>query len=439
MFETRWMHNPEIAHGSLLNFIENQQPNGAFPGAIKNIYQGDRTLNIGVAFYHANWGQALRAVHQIHPDRAFLEKIYEPLTRYLLYFERERDNDQTGLYDVLNHWETGQEFMSRYQAVDPKADEGGNLRLKGLDATTYIYQLQEALAWMGQQLGKADEAGRWRAMASKTRQAVLSLMWDSQQEFFFDVNPATMQRIPAKTPLGFYPFMTGLAGREQLGAFTKHLFNEKEFWTKYPVPTTSLDDPTFSADGEWKNQRLVCPWNGRSWLMTNSHVAEALCQAALELDPALKPKAVEFMNRFIKMLFLDGDLERPSSYEYYNPFTGQAPFFRGTEDYMHSWIVDLIIKYVVGVQPGENNQIVIRPLPFELDYFTLDRLKIAGHNLKITWRKDEKTAHEIGQLSRRVQPGLLDPEPEAPVGLSVYVDGKLEQQLNGFGMLTIQL
>ncbi len=439
MFETRWMHDPAIAQGSLLNFIENQYENGSFPGAIKNIYQGDRTLNIGVAFYHANWGQALRAVHAIHPDRAFLEKIYEPLVRYLLYFDRERDADQTGLYDVLNHWETGQEFMSRYTAVDPRADEGGPLRLKGLDATTYIYQLQLALAWMGQQLGRYDEAGRWQAMSGKTRQAVQNLMWDGQQEFFFDVNPATMQRVPAKTPIAFYPFMTGLAGKEHLGAITKHLFNPAEFWTPYPVPTTSLDDATFNGDGEWKNQRLVCPWNGRTWLMTNSHVADGLAQAALDLDPALQPRAVEFINRYIQMLFLDGDVERPSSYEYYNPFTGQAPFFRGTEDYMHSWIVDLIIKYVAGVQPNDDGTVQIRPLPFDLDYFTLDRVKIAGHNLKVTWRKDAKAAEEANQALRRVRPSPLEPESIAPVGLSIFVDGELIQQLPNLGQMTIKL
>jgi hypothetical protein len=439
MFETRWMHTPEVAQGSLLNFIENQYENGSFPGAIKNIYQGDRSLRVGIAFYHANWGQALRAVHSVHPDRAFLQRIYEPLVKYLLYFDRERDPDQTGLYDVINHWETGQEFMSRYTQVDPKADEGGPLRLKGLDATTYIYQLQLALAWMGDKLGRADETARWRNMAEKTRQAVQGQMWDAEKEFFFDVNPANGQRISAKTAIGFYPFMTGLAGPEHLGAINKHLFNPEEFWTKYPVPSTSVDDPTFSGDGEWKEQRLVCPWNGRTWLMTNSHVAEALCQAAQELDPALQPRAVEFLNRYIRMPFLDGDVERPSSYEYYNPFTGQAPFFRGTEDYMHSWIVDLIIKYVAGVQPGEDGRVQIRPLPFELDYFTLDRVKIAGQNLKVTWRKDEKAAREAAQALRQVRPSPLEAEASAPVGLAVYVNGELAQHLPRLGSTAITL
>ncbi len=424
MLETRWMYDPAIAQGSLLNFVTNQLEDGSFPGVIKNIYQGDRSLRIGVAFYHANWGMAVRELHRIHPDVVFLEKIYQPLTRYLTYFDQIRDADHTGLYDVLNHWETGQEFMSRYQEVDENSDKGGPLRLKGVDATVYIYQLQETLAWMADQLGHYDEAGRWRAMSEKTRQAVLGLMWDPEQQFFFDVNPATMQRTKAKAATGFYPFMApGLATGEHLGAFYRHLFNEKEFWTPYPVPTTSLDDPTFSPDGEWKDQRLVCPWNGRTWLMTNSHVAEALCRAALEVDATLQPQAVEFLNRFIRMLFLDGDQDRPSSYEYYNPLTGQAPFFRGTEDYMHSWIVDLIIKYVVGVQPGDDGKLQIRPLPFNLDFYTLDRLKIAGHTLKISWRMSEGVGLPL----------------QNPVGLAVWVDGTLVAQRPTLGPLEIQL
>jgi hypothetical protein len=156
MLETRWMHDPAIAQGSLLNFIANQQENGSFPGVIKNIYQGDRSLRIGVAFYHANWGMAVREVYRVHPDKAWLEKIYEPLSRYVLYFDKERDPDRTGLYDVINHWETGMEFMSRYQEVDADADKSSQFRLKGLDATVYIYQLLETLGWAAGVLGKDD-------------------------------------------------------------------------------------------------------------------------------------------------------------------------------------------------------------------------------------------------------------------------------------------
>jgi|GEM_PF-177563 len=433
MLEARWLHNPALAQGSLLNFIHNQHENGAFPGVIKNIYQGNRELTSNVAFYHANWGFAVRELHRVHPDTAFLEKIFEPLSRYAAYFDRERDPEGSGMYDVLNHWETGQEFMSRYQQVDSESDKGGDLRLKGLDATVYLYQLQENLSWMAEELGNSYDANRWRGSADKTRYGILSKMWDKDQEFFFDLDPSTMQRIKAKTTIGFYPFMAGIGTREHTGAFYKHLFNEKEFWTAYPAPSTSMDDETFSADGEWKEKRLVCPWNGRTWLMTNSHVAESLCKASLDIDPNLQPRAVEFLRRFIRMLFLEGDSEKPSSYEYYNPITGQAPFFRGTEDYMHSWIADLIIKYVAGIQPQDKGKILIRPLPFNLDFFTLDRLKIAGHWLKISWRKDASVGG--GLITKDNKSG----SDSNPVGMTVWVDGQIVQQRPTLSQLEIQL
>ncbi|HEX2913461.1 MAG TPA: trehalase family glycosidase [Chloroflexia bacterium] len=430
MLETRWMHDPAIARGSLLNFIENQLEDGSFPGVIKNILDGDRTLRVGVAFYHSNWGMALRELHRVHPDRAFLERVYGPLTRYVGYFHKVRDADRTGLYDVIQQDETGMEFMNRYMQVDDKADLGGFFRLKGVDATVYIYQLQETLAWVAEEIGHPDARG-WRLMAERTRNSIMEKMWDPQEEFFFDVNPATMQRTTAKAVTGFYPFLSeSLAGKEHLGVFQRHLFNENEFWTPYPVPTTSRDDATFSPDGEWKGKRLVCPWNGRTWLMTNSHVAELLSRASLNLAPELQPQAVEFINRYIRMLFLDNDLERPSSYEYYNPITGQAPYFRGTEDYMHSWIVDLIIKYVAGVQPGDNGKLRIRPLPFNLDYFVLDKVQIAGKKVKVSWRKDESVAAPL-----RVEPQA----DSLPVGLAVWVDGQQIARASNLEGLEIQL
>jgi hypothetical protein len=101
------------------------------------------------------------------------------------------------------------------------------------------------------------------------------------------------------------------------------------------------------------------------------------------------------------MTFIDCDPQRPTSYEYYNPMTGQAPFFRGVDDYMHSWIVDLLIKYAAGVQPDED-KIVIDPLPFGLKHFTLNNVTVKGHTLKVAWKQD--------------------------AGLKVWLDGKLVAQ-----------
>ena len=101
-------------------------------------------------FYHANWGDALRRLDAVHPSDDFLREVYPGFKRYAQYFDRERDDEASGLYDIDNHYETGQEYMHRYTAVNPDADRrhwGEVFRLKGVDVTVYVYELKRTLAY----------------------------------------------------------------------------------------------------------------------------------------------------------------------------------------------------------------------------------------------------------------------------------------------------
>lgn len=350
MRELRWLSDPSLARGSILNFIANQKNDGSFPGHL-----GPETID-EESFYHADWGAAVLELHKIHPNIKFLKQIYLPLIDYAQYFERERDREKCFLYDVWNHYETGQEFSSRYTAIDPLADRnnwGKIFRLKGVDATTYIYNLWTALAEIAGILGKNSESVIWAQKAQKTKKAVLQIMWDKKNEMFFDVNPQNMQRTSVKSLTCFYPYMTDIVSRKHLAGLRKHLLNPKEFWTAYPFPTLSLDDPNFSADGIWRGKKEACPWNGRVWPMANSHMAEVMARCAIRFqDKEFRQKFEEFFNRWIKMMFFEGDPEKPNSFEHYHPFDGSPSTkengFSGINDYLHSWINDLIIKYAAG-------------------------------------------------------------------------------------------
>jgi hypothetical protein len=119
--------------------------------------------------------------------------------------------------------------------------------------------------------------------------------------------------------------------------------------------------------------------------MTNSHVAEALANAARTLEPNLRPLAAEFILTFVRMLFHDGDPKRPNCYEHYNPMTGMPCLYRGVDDYQHSWVVDLILKHVVGVQPepGPDGALVIDPLPCGLKRFRAEGIPVRGHLIDV--------------------------------------------------------
>ena len=57
------------------------------------------------------------------------------------------------------------------------------------------------------------------------------------------------------------------------------------------------------------------------------------------------------------------------------------------DDYQHSWIVDLMMRHVVGIQPEPepNGALVIDPLPFGLREFRVERVPVRGHSVDILW------------------------------------------------------
>lgn len=378
--ELRWLPEPERARGVILNFLAHQKESGQLHGRIyvNHLAHTD--------FYFADWGSAALAVDAVHRDDGFLRAIYRPLALYAEWLERERGADGSGLYDVIDHYETGQEYMSRYMAVSPDADSetwGKRIRLKGVDATVYTYQLQRSLVTIAERLGDGDGARRWAKVAEFTGEAILGLMWDGATGMFSDVDPRTMRRTGVKAAVCFYPYFTDLVGEEHVEGLRRHLLDPAEFWTTYPVPSTSADDPFYSPDAEWKGKRHNCPWNGRVWPMANSHVAEAITRAAIEHSPALRETAAEFIRKFIRMLFHDGDPTRPNCYEHYNPDTGQPSLYRGFDDYQHSWVNDLIVRYVAGFRPTGDDALVVDPFPFGLESLRLARLMFRGRNVEV--------------------------------------------------------
>ena len=400
MLETRWMHDPIYAKGSLLNMIANQRRDGSFPGVISTAYH---TQHEG--FYHANWGRAIRELYRVHPDAIFLEEIYAAMKKYIRYFAKERDKNFWHLYDILDPREIGPEYASRYLFISRRGNKIENIPLKGVDASVYIYELFRTLAWMSKKLGLSKDSVHWQSEAAQVKSAILKYMWNDQVKFFFDINPYSGHRSPYKTAAGFFPFMTDIAQTDHLAIFTEHLFDPDEFWLPFPVPATSMDDTYANAYGEWQNVRRERPGNGRTWMILNSHVCEALARAAQHFDHSLKSKAAEFLFKFVNVLFIQGDVNYPISYEYVNPLNGKPPYFRGSDDHINFWMVDLIIKYVVGLQPLDDGIIVIDPLPLGLDFFILENVKVKGHLLKVTYGATQDAP---------VEPGLL-----------VYVDDEI--------------
>jgi hypothetical protein len=418
VLETRWMQDPTLAQGCIMGLFSHQKPNGFLPGIVGFSDIRENT------FYHANWGKVVRELDAVHPDTTFLKQIYEPLSKYLNYFKSDRDPDEDYLYDIIDQYESGQEMNPRYLFVDPEADKDKPLQepLEGVDATYYIYELYNALSHIASVLGRSDEAREFSECASKCRDAVRSIMWDKEDNMFYDVRPSDHWTTKVKAAVSFYPFMSDIALPEHLPAITEHLLNKREFWTPFPVASLSMDSEYFSAEAEWKGKRMMCPWNGRVWPMTNSHIAEALVHTAENLgERDLRKIGADFISKYVKMMFHNGDINRPNCYEHYNPITGAPCDYRGVDDYQHSWVVDLIVKYVCGIRPADptEKRLIVDPLPFNLQSYSIEKVRYQGHDVKVTWQAQ---GGEKGDQ-----------------GLNIYVDEKRVASSNKLERLVVEL
>jgi mannosylglycerate hydrolase MGH1-like protein len=374
--ELAWCHDPARARGVVHTFFDRLRDDGSMPGRVylDHLVQPD--------FYHADWAGALRDLDLVHPDRGWLRSLYPALARYARWLVSTRDGDESGMIDVTDQYETGQEYMSRYEAVDPDADRYGwenRIRLKGIDVTVYAYRLYRLLAELAPD---QHDGAAWAALAARSGRAIRTTMWDERAGMFFDVDPSAGRRTGVKAAVCFYPYFTDLVDDGHIEAFGRHLFDPGEFWTPYPVPSSSVDDARFNPDAEWKGKRHVCPWNGRVWPMATSHVIEALARVVRLHRPEWAPALVHLVRRSMRMMTFDGDPARPNCFEHYHPYTGRASVYRGIDDYQHSWVNAVLARHVAGLLPQGEQGLLVDPLPFG-ETVSVTNARIAGHRVDL--------------------------------------------------------
>lgn len=222
-------------------------------------------------------------------------------------------------------------------------------------------------------------------MADRIRDAVRTHMWDGEKGMFSDLDPSGMRRTGVGAAVCFYPYMTDIAGREHLDGLERNLLDPTRFWLAFPVPSTAADDPTFDPDARWKGVRRNCTWNGRVWPMANAHLIDALGHTAM-IDRRFREPAAELLRRTIRMFFLRGEPERPTCYEHYSPVTGWPSVYRGIDDYQHSWINDLIVRWAAGFRPLYDDGgpgFVVDPLPLRIRQLRLEGLPFRGARVTV--------------------------------------------------------
>jgi glycogen debranching enzyme len=229
-------------------------------------------------------------------DREFLDELYEPIVRWNDWWFEQNDSDANGLCEYRHPFSSGLDDS-------PLWDEG--VPVESPDLNTYLYLQQEALARIAWTVGENGDVALWRGRAEAMAQRLLRIAWDETAGLFWAVHPVTRKPIRVRTPFNLFPLLTGRMPADVVARLVAHLTDEREFWTRYPVPTVALDDP--------KHDPLTM-WRGPTWVNVNYLLIEGL-QRCGRYDLAR-----ELRRRTLEMIVRAGDI-----YEFYHPVTGENP------------------------------------------------------------------------------------------------------------------
>ena len=225
-----------------------------------------------------------------------------------------------------------------------------------VDSSCFLASGLDSLAKMADALGKKDDKEMFERWAEDIRQKIQILLWDKENRIFMDANLNERKFSSIKTAAAFDPLYCGAATEEQAEHLVaEHLTNPKEFWTAYPIPAFSIDTPEFEPDGENIGNGPVAPISC-GWFQINGLVRYGYDSVAAEL-----------VRRQMKMNTLNG----VSSAVKFNPISGDGlQFFVSRKENhslctMNAIIVDLVIRYVVGFRPREDELIEFNPIALE--------------------------------------------------------------------------
>ncbi len=242
-----------------------------------------------------------------HTDRLeFAREAYEPLVRYIEWFETHRKNG-TGLYgweirkedDAICGARGGESGMDN----SPRFDEAESMT--AVDLASYLAGEYRALEKLAKAIDRRSDVEEWRYRHLRIAEAVNEQLWDDEDRFYYDLDE-NGRFIPVKTTAGFMPLHGRIADRDQAEALRIHLTALHEFWTPVPLASVSQDEEQFSND----------MWRGPVWTNINVLIAQALLgYGFLEEAGSLTRRSVEEITRWYS--------KTGCFYEYYDA-TGQA-------------------------------------------------------------------------------------------------------------------
>ena len=227
-------------------------------------------------------------------DREFLSEIYEPIVRWNDWWFEKNDLDGNGLCEYYHPFSSGLDDS-------PLWDDG--MPVESPDLNTYLYLQQDCLAKIARAIGADEDAEMWQQHAQAMAQRMIDITWDAENGLFWATRNGS--RVNVRTPFNLFPLITGQMPPQIAARLVAHLTDERQFWSRYPVPSVALDDPKYNPYQMWR---------GPTWVNVNYLLIEGLQRSGY---PDL---ARELRRRTLELICGQEDI-----YEYYHPESGENP------------------------------------------------------------------------------------------------------------------
>lgn len=300
--------------------------------------------------------QGLLRVSEESGDLEYLRTMLPKVRRYYEWLRRERDPDSEGLIGVVSPYECGLDNSPAYDAelglhlpnrrqlliknwlldwhnaLFGKGHNYTHLRRRNRFILIEPFMNAvyadgwDAIAMMHRMLDQHNEAQSAEDVRDQTVRALNDLCWNESLVRWIYLRGAERETEQTLAVGSIFPIIINGQDSEKVSEVVKrHLTNENEFWTPYPVPSVAVSEPTFDPEGEstiWRGP--VCM--NLNWLLARGLRRHGFANVAEEIEA----KSIDMISRDFR--------------EFYSPLTGRG--MRGTDFGWATVAVDFL-----GAQP----------------------------------------------------------------------------------------
>lgn len=273
---------------------------------------------------------AVWQIFQKDKDKSFLQSVYPHLYHLYRYLLTERDPHEKHLIGIMNPDESGEDNSPRFdlplnllpvqtleenrkrrsqlveQNIECKFDAPFCMRnffwVKDVPFNAIMVANLKLLANIAEKLDSEEDASYFLKQAENITLAMKKLMFEDG--IFWSTYGDDYKKIKVKTWAIFAPLFAEIISKgEAKELINSHLLNKNEFWTNFPIPTVSLDEPAFNPVGMWR---------GPTWIGANWFIYKGLKNYGFDnIAGKIKESSIAL-------------IQKSGFREYFNPLTGEG-------------------------------------------------------------------------------------------------------------------